>query len=263
MPSITISTFATYSRKRTGTATGTATGTNAATAAANAKTAGNSATLTWGSWANTSDTGLGTRFGVQQQAREVTITGATSSSPFTADWKATQNQYNSQTKCTFTVPTGLKSSEISSATLTFTTNSADTVGTNFNGYVCGPNKSSSNPTSYLNPTNTSSYYSTKTSFKGKGTAGATYTVTVTNQFKHCLDVGRYWLMITPTSQTLTGTNYARITGATITYVLNNSIRIVNGSNLDQYKIYVVDTDGTTLVPCTPYIYDGTNLIKYS
>jgi hypothetical protein len=39
-------------------------------------------------------------------------------------------------------------------------------------------------------------------------------------------------MITPTSQTLTGTNYARITGATITYVLNNSIRIVNGSNLD-------------------------------
>lgn len=57
------------------------------------------------------------------------------------------------------------------------------------------------------------------------------------------------------------TNPITVTSATLTITVSNTVRIVNGSNLDTYTIYVVENN--TLVPYRATIVNGNSLDSYS
>ena len=165
-----------------------------------------------------------------------------------------------QLKLKFTIPSGLTANIIDSASITFT---ATANGTNVVTYnLCAPK--TTEQTNYQKYSETTVIDTSKyVAFDSPGNTNAkSYTLTITDIFKQCITNNQGWVTILYPADKLSANRSMIISGTPqITYNAKNTIRIVNGSNLDTYTINIVS--GSTLVPYRATIVSGSNLIDYS
>lgn len=261
-------------RSKSGTVTGYSSELAAVRAASSKGQSEAAITSGWsnGSWSNDTtsysyhrigiyyDTATGGNNGAAYQASDLTWSCA---------WYAQQYVYHYQEYFQFTIPSGLTSSDLDSATLTFTTTYSLDTSSAF--YVCAPATSSSTlPIVYTINSDSSIYQTKKKAFTGTGVTGDTYTINIIDQLKQAIDCGQGWILITLQNESSLGGNYqATLQSATITYnvAINSSIRVVDnaGTGLDTYTVYVVDSNGTGLDTYQVYVVNsaGTGLDLYS
>lgn len=165
-----------------------------------------------------------------------------------------------QLKLKFTIPSGLTASIIDSASITFTATANDSHVETYN--LCAPK--TTEQTNYQKYSETTVIDTSKyVAFDSPGNTNAkSYTLTITEIFKQCITNNQGWVTILYPADKLSSDRSMVISGTPqITYNAKNTIRIVNGSNLDTYTINIVS--GNTLVPYRATIVSGANLIDYS
>lgn len=216
MATISISSYNKYYQTVTYSGSGTASGGTSAGAKDAATSAAASGALTEGNWTNgtASTIYLGAIRGVRQKTVGTPYLGSgTGITTYYCSWSATQAFENYQFKINFSLPSGVTSAAIGSATLTLTLKNSSLSGSTY--YVCAPASSSSSVTEFTSHSS-DKFHSTKATFTGANAANA---INITNQLKQCVTAGQGWLVITPPNKNREG-GLAEITGVTLNYTLS-------------------------------------------
>ena len=172
-----------------------------------------------GGSSSTSGRKFGTVYGRVTSSIGIPHAMADSSGTFegSCSWSATRTSTMYQLKLKFTLPSGVTTSNLSTATLSFSATSNSTTKQNYR--VCAP-KSTTEQTSYEKYGSTTTLdTSTYTEFSSpENTASTAYNLTITNIFKKCITNNQGWITILIPSATSYGDRYMTITGTpTITY----------------------------------------------
>lgn len=223
MANVTINSYTTRLRKRTCVLQDAATGISSQLAIKAATNAANNATPTTAStsnYSNTTEYNTEKRFGAFFGAKSTEVyTPYQEEGQWKCGWKAWRDYYQSQVFVNFTIPSGINSNNISTATITINTNNSTKAAAGETFKICAPKTSSSNiPTTAYTEVSNDLVWSTQASFNGVATLGYTYTVTITNQFKKCCSNNKGWLLITLPNAEPTG--YTKINSVSISYTLN-------------------------------------------